>query len=336
MVDVETFVKSLRLAWIPTLIRSGHQHWKMVPDHCFNKQGGLKLLLNCNYSVDFLNDLPNFYKDALKFFSELTSLYSNNSWRDQLLYNNKDILIGEKPFFSRQWYSKGVRVIRDLLSEDGSFLSYSNFRNKYSLNKTNFLQFFQVISANPNYLLSKARTQNPTLARNYNDLTSFQLGNGTDLNLLNAKARDVYWLTVNKTHTCQQTGSKRWEAVVKFNDQQWNDTYNSIRKICKENRLKEYHSKFIHRIIITKKELHRLGIKADDNCLYCGEQDSIDHTFRDCPFTKRIVKTCLNWFNDANESQFNPTTEELLFGIPNPSSFLLKNSISLFYPCVVI
>jgi len=164
MVDVETFVKSLHLAWIPRLICSCRQHWKVVPDHCFNKQGGLKLLLNCNYSVDFVDDLPNFYKDMLKFFSELTSLYSNNSWRDQLLYNNKDILIGGKPFFNREWYSKGVRVIRDLLSEDGSFLSYSNFRNKYSLNKTNFLQFYQVISAIPNYLLSKARTQNPTPA----------------------------------------------------------------------------------------------------------------------------------------------------------------------------
>ena len=131
-------------------------------------------------------------------------------------------------------------------------------------------------------------------------------------------------ILVNKTHTCQQTGSKRWVAIVKFNDQQWNNTYNSIRKICKENILKEYHFKFIHRIIITKKELHRFGIKADDNCLYCDEHDSIDHTFLDCPFTKCFVKTCLNWFNDANESQFNPTTKELLFGIPNPSSFLLK------------
>ena len=178
-----------------------------------------------------------------------------------------------------------------------------------------------MISAIPNYLLSNARTQNPTPARNYNDLTSFQLGNGTELNLLNAKARDFYWLIVNKTHTCQ---NDECEAIVKFNDQQLNNTYNSIRKICKENRLKEYPFKFIHRIIITKKELHRFGIKADDNCLCCGEQDSIDHMFLDCPFTKHFVKTCLNWFNDANEPQFNPTTEKLLFEIPNPSSFLLK------------
>ena len=133
MVDFETFVKSLRLAWIPRLLRSGHQNWKVVPDHCFKKRGGLELLLSCNYNIDFLDDLPKFYKDALKFFSELTSLYSNNSWCDQLLYNNKDILIGGKPFFNREWSSKGILEIRDLLSQDGSFLSFSNFRNKYKL-----------------------------------------------------------------------------------------------------------------------------------------------------------------------------------------------------------
>jgi len=53
MVDVETFVKSLRLAWIPRLIRSGHQHWKVVPVYCFNKRGGLKsvteLQLQCRF-----------------------------------------------------------------------------------------------------------------------------------------------------------------------------------------------------------------------------------------------------------------------------------------------
>ena len=295
----------------------------MVPDHCFKKRGGLELLLSCNYNIDFLDDLPKFYKDALKFVSELTSLYSNNSWRDQLLYNNKDILIGGKPFFNREWYSKGILEIRNLLSQDGSFLSFSNFRNKYSLKKK-FLQFYQVISAIPNHLLLKARTQDSPTASNYNELTSFQLGNEIEINLLNAKAKDFYWLLVKKIHTCKQTGSKRWEPVVKLNDEQWKNIYNSVRKICKENRLKEYHFKFIHRIIITKKELHRFGVKSDDNCLYCGEQDSIDHTFIECPFTKRFVKTCIGWFNDTNGSQFNLTTDELLFGIPNPSSVLLK------------
>jgi len=55
--------------------------------------------------------------------------------------------------------------------------------------------------------------------------------------------------------------------------------FTSLKSICKETKLKEFQFKLIHRIVVTKKELHRYGIKMDDECLYCGEKDSIDHTF---------------------------------------------------------
>ena len=54
---------------------------------------------------------------------------------------------------------------------------------------------------------------------------------------------------------------------------------------CKENKLKEFQFKFIHRIVTTKKELCRYGISTDSDCIYCGESDSIKHTFIDCEFT---------------------------------------------------
>ena len=56
--------------------------------------------------------------------------------------------------------------------------------------------------------------------------------------------------------------------------------------LCKEPKLKEFQFKFIHRIIVTKRELFRYGIQSDD-CIYCGEKDSIDHTFTDCAFVKK-------------------------------------------------
>ena len=37
------------------------------------------------------------------------------------------------------------------------------------------------------------------------------------------------------------------------------------------------HFKFIHRIIVTKRELLKFGIKNDKECLYCGQNYSIDH-----------------------------------------------------------
>ena len=79
--------------------------------------------------------------------------------------------------------------------------------------------------------------------------------------------------------------------------------------------MKEFQFKLIHRIVGTKKELHRYGIKADDECLYCGEKDSIDHTFLNCLFVKIFVNNLIDWFNMANKSKFAPTIEEKLFGI---------------------
>ena len=46
----------------------------------------------------------------------------------------------------------------------------------------------------------------------------------------------------------------------------------SLKNICKETKLKEFQFKLIHRIVVTKKELHRYGIRADDEYLYCGEK----------------------------------------------------------------
>ena len=50
--------------------------------------------------------------------------------------------------------------------------------------------------------------------------------------------------------------------------------FTSLKNICKETKLKEFQFKLIQRIVVTKEELHRYGINADDECLYCGEKDS--------------------------------------------------------------
>ena len=89
----------------------------------------------------------------------------------------------------------------------------------------------------------------------------------------------------------------------------------SLKNTCKETKLKEFQFKLIHRIVVTKKELFRYGIKTDDECLYCGEHDSIDHTFVDCEFVKNFVKNVINWFNAVNNSNFTPTMDEKVFGI---------------------
>ena len=55
-------------------------------------------------------------------------------------------------------------------------------------------------------------------------------------------------------------------------------------------------------------------IKPDDDCLYCEEKGSVAHSFKDCRLVISFDTEVSKWFNAGNNSRFNPSIEEKLFG----------------------
>ena len=68
-----------------------------------------------------------------------------------------------------------------------------------------------------------------------------------------------------------------------------------IFMISKENELKDFYFKFLHRIIVRKQELCYFGIESNANCMYCDEGDSVDHTFLHCPTSKFFFNQVLSF-----------------------------------------
>ena len=168
------------------------------------------------------------------------------------------------------------------------------FSRNIHYKKTTFLHFYQVICAIPGRLLTKAKTNDFSAEKiNNEDRESFHLDENVVINLLRAKSKDFYWLILDKKYKHQQTGAKRWNQTVPMDKTNWTNIFKSVQKTCRENRVREFHFKFIHRIVVTKKELFRFNIKSDSNCIYCGALDSIDHTFSECQFTKSFTQEVL-------------------------------------------
>ena len=254
---------------------------------------------------------------------ELTIRSLRLAWIQRLIFGNKgnwknvpDHFFkkhGGLNFLLRCNY-KGIHTIQELLNENGQYLTFQDFQIKYHC-KTNFLQFYQILSAIPGFLKEKARTrlgQNPML--NYSEnYTSFLLNQNTEINLEKFKARDYYHLLLAKKHQSLPTGPKRWGTDLSMDTEDWKEIFSANPKLCKENKLKEFQFKFIHRIVVTKKELFKYGIHADSDCTYCSEPDSIDHTFIKCTFTRTFARNVIDWFNVQNGSSFQPDTKEMLF-----------------------
>ena len=72
--------------------------------------------------------------------------------------------------------------------------------------------------------------------------------------------------------------------------------------------------------MVTKRELFKYGIKTDNECCFCGEKDSIDHTFIHCSVTKSFIQKVIRWFNATYNSLISPTIEEILFGVISNSN----------------
>ena len=208
----------------------------------------------------------------MKYFSDLKALYNSDltSNGDIILFNNKEILIGQKPFFNKEWFAKGIRTINDILDNDGKFLCFESFQKKFGLTRTNFLQFYQVIHAIPKNLVSKLLATK--LCSNSSELgsnsTLFDLEPEVKLNLTTMRSREFYSFFVNKSYAEEQTDVKRWNKIVTMDEESWQLAFTSVRTTSKDMKLKEFHFKFLHRMTVTKKELFRFGLKADCECLY--------------------------------------------------------------------
>ena len=134
-------------------------------------------------------------------------------------------------FFLQKWKEKGVVLIQDILDNDGKFLTFTSFQDRFKI-KCNFLSYLQVISAIPKHLLQKTKS----LGRRENLRayeTAVPLTPSLNINLYKMR---IYWLYINGT-TCIATGPKKWEKELKSRNIDWKVKFNNIGKICHENRL---------------------------------------------------------------------------------------------------
>ena len=113
----------------------------------------------------------------------------------------------------KKWFKRGVVFINDL-NENGKFLTFKEFSDKYKC-QTNFLQYYQVISAIPTSLLTKAKnnaTLNKLLFTCGEEI--FKFNDNVEIHLNKARSKDFYNLLNNKTHMGNHSGPTRWNKSL--------------------------------------------------------------------------------------------------------------------------
>ena len=123
----------------------------------------------------------------------------------------------------------------DLLDTDGQFISFPDLKSKFSLPKTSFLHYYQLVTAIPNFLFKRSKELILSCIEiPLDEVTSFHLDESTTINLSNIKSKDFYWLLINKIHTGLHAGPKRWTKSLPSCSINWQKVFFTIGKYSKE------------------------------------------------------------------------------------------------------
>ena len=66
--------------------------------------------------------------------------------------------------------------------------------------------------------------------------------------------------------------------------------FSRVENICRDNKVREFYFKLLHRIVVSKRELFTYGIAKHVLCPYCKQNDSIIHTFCNCHRTLIMIE----------------------------------------------
>ena len=77
---------------------------------------------------------------------------------------------------------------------------------------------------------------------------------------------DYYWLFINKEPIVLKANSK-WERDLEIDQTSLKTIFSCVKNVCKDNKLRKFYFKLLHRIVVTKKELFLFGRADDTKCV---------------------------------------------------------------------
>ena len=245
--------------------------------------------MNCRYDTKTLklDNLPDFYRSILEYWQYFKTLSSNEKdIKDEVLWNNCNILIDKKPVFFRNWFSRDIVHLHHLLNEHGKFYTLDEFKTKYNL-EVPFTIFYGLIEAIPNAWKSKLKR-----------CGQIESVKQIDKKLLSTSS--IYSTILNNIFVQPTSQSKILRH--NFTENNVHKVYQLPFTITKEVKIIMFQYKIIHNILPTQMSLHRDGISDSDLCSFCKiEKQTINHLLVDCSKTVSFWKIFQDWWHGKTQ-----------------------------------
>ena len=274
MIDFDSMIISLRLAWLKRIVSSNDGTWKRYLTYHLERFGGL-FLFQCNYDVSILPlNISLFYLELLQWWSEFRDMFcSEKDWR-YILWNNKQILINNKTVYYKSYFVAGVVHISDLSFDLNNKDSFSLVSNRIS--KTNFLVWAGLRHSIPSIL--KNSTHKSTTGE-----VSLKIEENI-FDVTKKKSKDYYTLLVSRK-ALFPTIVNKLQNEFHFTLEEVKQMFMIPHSVTLEAYVKAFQYKILNSILYTNAKLYKIGFKMNDSCSFCSsEPETLCHFLYLCPY----------------------------------------------------
>ena len=195
MLDLDSRIKAQRVVALKKYFDGSEHSWKVILDEFLQVVVG-KLILSCNFDVRKLPIyIPVIYTEYLSAWSELTLtsaiINSHADVINQIIWNNKNIIIQNRSIFHEFLFSPGVVKIGDLVSETGNFFQSLKILQA-NLSPTQRFKLMSIVDAIPlDWRLLIKQNQQPSAQQTLNDTISVEV-DGKEVDILSITSKVLY------------------------------------------------------------------------------------------------------------------------------------------------
>ena len=307
MINYADFITALKSSWVRRLLHSNAK-WKNL----LEVQLGFKMELFWIYGIDFIEktseNISNpFWSEVFQSWSAIYKVDKSKTPSHEPLWYNPKITVGGNSVLYKNYQNSQVIFINDLISEDGSFLSYDYIRNSLKV-KTNFLEYTG---------LKKAISKNQEFTKN--QLIKYAspfIPSTISIFFKNKKGCKDMYKTLVKSKLTNVTAISKWSNYgINFSKTDWKNIFILPFRTTTETKLQWLQLQIIHRIIPCNNFLFKIKVTDSPTCSFCKEDlETIEHLFADCHIVKELWSNIEEWISNKFDRHISFDRKSILFG----------------------
>ena len=329
--DIESKIWALKAAWIPK-IRKCDMLNDIVQLHLSKIGLDMCTMLRTNFknvkTALIIKSLPTFYQDMFIGFNKCKTLRPLSELKpheilSQVIWGNEYFKNKHKTLYFQNWVESGFIYVKDLLDDEGNWLTSETVIHKLS-RTSNWIIEFSTLKKVLNKILKKIDvTICKYIKKSLLLKTNFYYKN-TLIEPFEMTSKDLY-IVLSSKKSNRPYVERKWEKIfnLKLNIKDWQSIYYRNLHLLKYKKFCEFKYKILLDFLPCGSRLSKWDNTISEKCVLCNQREDTCHMLYACETIKHL------WVTFSSCLNLNITMKHVILGLNNDDYISINNHLCI-------